>query len=152
MENSIIIIRKAVTFAATGKISLFKNTDLIIPDLESILSVDIVVLLVNTLNTTKFKIKKIGKSFTLVAINLLNTKFKIESIIRGSKNDHPTPNMECLYLNFKSMMANAIIKWRKCKISFISDIIIAKFIHDEHYKQCNSFAEFQYVLIDIYEV
>ena len=95
-----------------------------IPAFANMLSVDMEVLLVNMLYIAKLRIRKIGK-FSMLLINMvLKTRFNIDRINNGSRNDHPTPKIEFLYRNLKSIMAKVRIKERNFKISFISISII----------------------------
>jgi hypothetical protein len=90
---------------------------------DSILSDDIDVLLVNMLYITKLRIRKIGKYSILFTKIVLNTKFSMDKINKGSKNDHPIPKIEFLYLSFKSITAKVKINDLKLRISVISSFI-----------------------------
>jgi hypothetical protein len=74
------------------------------------LSIDMDVPLVNILNNVKPRIRKIGKFSILFFKIVLNTTFRIVSINSGSRKDHPTPSKECLYLNFRSIIAKVVIR------------------------------------------
>ena len=102
-----------------------------IPAFANILSTDIEVLRVNILYIAKLRIRKIGK-FSMLFFNMvLKTRFNIDRINNGSRNDHPMPKIEFLYLNFKSIIAKVRIKERNFIISFISiNIIIPHLILD----------------------
>ena len=95
---------------------------------DNILSVDIDVLLVNMLYITRLRIRKIGKYSILFRRIVLNTKFSMDKMNKGSKNDHAIPKIEFLYLNFKSIIAKVKISDLKLRISIISSFIKFLFI------------------------
>jgi hypothetical protein len=123
MVNSINIIKNAVMVDEIAKISRLRYTDLIIGAFDNILSDDIDVLLVNMLYITRLRIRKIGKYSMLFTKIVLNTKFSIDKINKGSKNDHAIPKIEFLYLSFKSITAKVKINDLKLRISVISSFI-----------------------------
>lgn len=90
---------------------------------DSILSVDIDVLLVNILYITKLRIRKIGKYSILFSRIVLKTKFNMDKMNRGSRNDQAIPKIEFLYLSFKSITAKVKINDLKLRISAISSFI-----------------------------
>ena len=69
---------------------------------------------------TRLRIRKIGKYSMLLSKIVLNTKFSIDKINKGSRNDHAIPKIEFLYLSFKSIIAKVKINDLKLRISAIS--------------------------------